>query len=212
MKTEIVFILDRSGSMGGMESDVIGGFNAFLSEQKKLKDKALLTTILFDTEYEVLHDGIDIQKVEPITKREYYVRGGTALLDAVGRAISGVKSHYKDGDKVLFVINTDGEENSSHEFTKDKLKKMIEKREKKDNWKFMFLGANIDSFSVASGIGIPMAHTSNYAQTEQGYTLMYNTVSDTVSNYRGALSANVSLNTHAISKLNQTVTPNDTDN
>jgi uncharacterized protein YegL len=193
MKTEIVFILDRSGSMAGMESDVIGGFNAFLNEQKKLKDKALLTTILFDTEYEVLHDGVDIQKVEPITKKEYFVRGGTALLDAVGRAISGIKAHYKDGDKVLFVINTDGEENSSHEFTKDKLKKMIEKREKKDNWKFMFLGANIDSFSVASGIGIPMAHTSNFSQTGQGYATMYNAVSNISSNYRGASAATASL-------------------
>jgi uncharacterized protein YegL len=182
MTTEIVFVLDRSGSMRSLESDVIGGFNSFLSEQQKLKDEARLTTILFDNEYEVLHDGLDIQNVKPITPKEYFVRGTTALLDAVGKAISVAKSHAKKKDKVLFIINTDGYENSSKEYTNEQIKELVKKCEKKDNWKFIFLGAGIDSFAVGGSMGFTM--TGNYSNSSKGYACLYNTTTDMVSTFR----------------------------
>ena len=142
--TEVVFILDRSGSMAGLESDTIGGFNGMLEKQKELEGRAYLTTALFDDRYELLHDHIDIRKAEKLTEKQYYVRGCTALLDAVGYTIQKI-AHEKDEDsQVIMIITTDGYENASHEYTYASLKKLIEKK-KKEGWEFIFLGANIDA-------------------------------------------------------------------
>ena len=148
--TELVFILDRSGSMDGLESDTVGGFNSMLSKQQEDDDECRLTTVLFDHEYEILHDRIDIKAVSPITEKEYFVRGQTALLDAIGRTINKIGNTQKQtaeeyrAEKVLFVITTDGMENASREYTHDKIKSLIERQKTKYGWEFIFLGANID--------------------------------------------------------------------
>jgi uncharacterized protein YegL len=157
--TELIFILDRSGSMGGLESDTVGGFNAMLTKQKAESGECRLTTVLFDNDYEILHDRIDIQAVSPITEAEYFVRGQTALLDAIGRTIGKIMGVQKQtaaeyrADKVLFCITTDGMENSSREFTAEKVKAMIEEK-KSQGWEFVFLGANIDAVETAAAFGI----------------------------------------------------------
>lgn len=187
MTTRIIFLLDRSGSMGGLESDVINGFNAFVSEQKQLKDKAKLTTVLFDNMYEVLHDNVDLQKVEPITRKEYFVRGSTALLDAVGRTINHIDHRTRKNDKVLFVINSDGYENSSHEFSKEKIKEMVEHFEHKHNYEFIFLGANIDAFAEGGSMGI--TYNFNYQNTTDGIHSLYSAVSNTATTFRNTRGA-----------------------
>jgi uncharacterized protein YegL len=154
MATEIVFVLDRSGSMGGLEDDVIGGFNSFLHEQQKVKGKAKVTVVLFDSEYEVLYNGMDIKDVPDLNKTQYFVRGMTALVDAVGKAITTTDAHLRNKDKVIFVINTDGQENSSVEYTKEKVKALIEEKQATGKWQFMFFGVNLDKFSIASQYGI----------------------------------------------------------
>jgi Mg-chelatase subunit ChlD len=174
MSVEIVMVLDRSGSMQKLASDVIGGFNSFLKEQQELKKKAKLTTILFDDRYEILHDGVDIHDVDPLTKDEYYARGMTALLDAVGKTIANVKSRTKKKDKVLFIVNTDGLENVSVEYNKEDIKKMVEGSEEKRGWKFMFLGADIDAFEEGGSIGIKT--TGTFSATSRGYQSAYNAV------------------------------------
>lgn len=199
MATHIVFILDRSGSMGGKETDVVGGFNSFLEEQQKLEDNAKLTTVLFDERYEILHDGIDIKAVKPITRMDYYVRGSTALLDAIGRAIENVDSYVKEDDKVLFFINTDGYENASYKFNNEKVKEMVTHLQDEHDWKFVFLGADIDSFSVASTIGISYAY--NTVNTSAGITANYAAVSNLTSEYR--TSKGTSFNTEDLENLDK---------
>ena len=158
--TELVFILDRSGSMGGMESDVIGGFNSVIERQRNLEGEVLVSTILFDNETEILHDREDIDFVEPLTEDEYYTRGSTALLDAVGGAIkhiSRIHKYAREEDRpehVMFFINTDGYENSSRKYSYDKIKTMIDIEKEKYDWEFVFMGANIDAFDVADRMGI----------------------------------------------------------
>ena len=181
MKTKIVFILDRSGSMGNLASDVIGGFNQFLADQKKLKGKAYLTVVLFDDKYEVLMKDVEIQDVKPLTEREYFVRGTTALLDAVGKTVTTVKADSKKRDKVLVFINTDGFENASVEYDNKKVKEVVEDA-KKLGWNFVFLGANIDSFSVGGAMGITV--TSNYTASAIGTRSVYDTTSNLVASYR----------------------------
>ena len=172
--TELVFIMDRSGSMAGLESDTIGGFNGMLAKQKKEEGDALVTTVLFDDGFEVLHDRMDIKTVKPITSRDYYVRGCTALLDAVGKAIMMIKQKEKATSKeeragqVLFVITTDGLENASKEFTYEKIKKMIEKQTEKHGWKFLFLGANIDAAAEAAKVGISARYSAKYSADGEG--------------------------------------------
>ena len=190
--TELVFILDRSGSMGGMESDTIGGFNSMLAKQQAETGECRITTVLFDNEYEVLHDRIDIKAVSPITAREYFVRGNTALLDAVGRTInkiSGVQKNtaeeYRAG-KVLFVITTDGMENASREFDYDKIKSMIEHQKSKYGWEFIFLGANIDAVDVANRFGVARNRAQNFHNDSEGIALNYAVVSETVASFRAA--------------------------
>lgn len=188
MTTHIVFILDRSGSMGGKETDVIGGFNSFLEEQKKLEDDAKLTTVLFDDRYEVLHDGVDIKTVKPITRTDYYVRGSTALLDAIGRTIDNVDSYVQEDDKVLFFINTDGYENASFKYSNEKINEMVTHLQDEHDWKFVFLGAGIDAFAIGATMGI--FNSFDTSNTTRGIMANYTAVSNLTSDYRTSKGTN----------------------
>ena len=180
-KTELIFILDRSGSMGGLESDTIGGFNATISDQKKIDGETRVTTILFDNFFEVLHDRINLQDIAPLTEQDYFVRGSTALYDAVAlgiRKIANVqKQTRKEGraDKVIMVIITDGYENSSRETNAAMLHKMIDGC-KKDGWEFLFLGADIDAQAAAGAIGIESSRASNFVKDAQGVQVQYDSL------------------------------------
>ena len=190
--TEIVFILDRSGSMAGLENDTIGGFNAMLEKQKKEPGEACVSTVLFDHESEVLHDRVPLEKVEALTREQYYVRGSTALLDAVGKAIHHIKNVHKYAreedrpEKTLFVITTDGMENASREYSYDRLKAMIERQKDKYGWEFIFLGANIDAAKEAARFGIDADRAANYHADTLGTAVIYEAVSETVCNVRAS--------------------------
>ena len=190
--TELVFILDRSGSMGGLESDTIGGFNSMLAKQQAEPGECRITTVLFDNQYEILHDRIDIKAVGPMTEREYFVRGNTALLDAVGRTINKIGSVQKNtaeeyrAEKVLFVITTDGMENASREFSYDKIKAMIERQKSRHGWEFIFLGANIDAVDVANRFGVARNRAQNFHNDSEGVALNYRVVSEAVASFRAA--------------------------
>lgn len=180
--TEMVFILDRSGSMQSLTSDTIGGFNSMIENQKNEEGEAYVTTVLFDDQYEVLHDHANIQKIEPITNKEYYARGTTALLDAIGKTINSIGNRLSGTpederpDKVIFVITTDGFENASKEFDKKTVKEMIEHQQDKYSWTFMFLGANMDAVGEAASLGIntdfAKTYTANSIGTQSVYTSM----------------------------------------
>ena len=197
--TEIVFILDRSGSMAGLEDDTIGGFNGMIEKQKREAGSAIVSTVLFDHESEVIHDRVDIQKIEPMTRREYYVRGCTALLDAVGSAIHHIGNVHKYAreedrpEKTLFVITTDGMENASRKYTYDRLKAMIQRQKEKYGWEFLFLGANIDAAKEAARFGIHADCAANYHADKEGTNVIYETVSEAITQVRccaAPLSAN----------------------
>lgn len=172
--TEVVFILDRSGSMSGLERDTIGGFNSMLEKQKIEKGRVLISTVLFDNEIEVLHDRILLEDVKPMTDKDYYVRGSTALLDAVGETIKRIKTiqkYARDEDKpahTLFIITTDGEENSSRHYDYDEIKEVVERQKELFDWEFIFTGANIDAVSTASKIGISSDRAVNYICDAKG--------------------------------------------
>lgn len=184
--TELVFILDRSGSMSGLERETINGFNSMINKLKSPTEETLVTTVLFDNEYEILHDGVDIEKLKPLTDKEYYVRGMTALLDAVGTTISKIVdvkkrvNREKEKEKVIFVITTDGYENASREFTLKKVKKMIEHQQEKYGWDFIFMGANMDAVVEAEKMGIPMDRAATYSYDTEGVDSTYEAVSDFV--------------------------------
>ena len=188
--TELVFILDKSGSMSGLEKDTIGGYNAMLKEQKAVAGECHITTVLFDNGYELLHDRIDIRAVSPITEKEYQVGGSTALLDAIGRTINKIGNAQKNtadeyrAEKVMFVIITDGEENSSCEYSSDKVKSQIERQKEKYSWEFIFLGANIDAVETASKFGISANRAQNFHADEDGVELNYMVMSKTVASFR----------------------------
>jgi len=188
--TEVIFILDRSGSMGGLEADTIGGFNSMIEKQKKEEGEAYISTILFDDKTEVLYDRVSVDRVEPMNDRQYYVRGCTALLDALGGAIHHIGNVHKYAreedrpEKTLFIITTDGMENSSREYSYDKVKKMVEKQKKKYGWEFLFLGANIDAIEVAGRFGIAANRAINYESDHKGTRLNYDVLSKTVSCFR----------------------------
>jgi uncharacterized protein YegL len=190
--TELVFILDRSGSMGGLESDTSGGYNSFLKKQQEQDGECRITTVLFDDKYEVLHDRLDLQAVSPITDREYFVRGNTALLDAIGKTINKIgnaQKHSKEeyrADKVLVVITTDGMENASREFNYDRIKNMIEHQKSRYHWEFIFLGANIDAVETARQLGISSNRTQNFHNDSEGIALHYAVMSKTVASFRAA--------------------------
>ncbi len=188
--TELVFVLDRSGSMSGLESDTIGGFNSVMTKQKTEEGDANVTTVLFDDQYELLHDRYNLKKIDKITDKEYFVRGTTALLDAIGKTIHkmGNAQKYASDDeraeKVMFVIITDGMENASSEYSYDKIKKMIDRQKEKYGWEFIFLGANIDAVETASRFGIAEDRAANYHADGEGTMLNYEVISETVSMVR----------------------------
>lgn len=188
--TEVVFILDRSGSMSGLEADTIGGFNSMIEKQKKEDGEAYISTVLFDDRSEVLYDRVPVNRIEPMNEKQYFVRGCTALLDALGGAIhhiSNVHKYAREEDrpeKTLFIITTDGMENASHIYTYDKVKKMVEKEKKKYGWEFLFLGANIDAIEVAGRFGIGANRAINYESDHKGTQLNYEVLSATVSAFR----------------------------
>ena len=187
--TELVFILDRSGSMGGLESDTIGGFNSLIEKQKKQDGECYVSTVLFDNVSEVIHDRVKLSEIRPMTEKDYYVRGCTALIDAIGGAvkhIANVHKYIRPEDvpaHTMFVITTDGLENASRKFSADEVRKMIEKK-KKDGWEFLFIGANIDSVETAKHFGIGADRAVDYHADTQGTAVLYEAVADTVCDLR----------------------------
>ena len=190
--TELVFILDRSGSMSGLEDDTIGGFNAMIEKQKRQPGEAYVSTVLFDNESVVIHDRLVLEKVVPLTRKEYYVRGCTALLDAVGKAIHHIGNVHKYAreedrpEKTLFVITTDGMENASHQYSYEKVKEMIRRQQEKYGWEFLFLGANIDAAAEAARFGIRADRAANYHADSKGTAVIYEAVSDAVCDMRAS--------------------------
>ena len=190
--TEIVFILDRSGSMAGLEGDTIGGFNGMLEKQRQEEGEAYVSTVLFDNESSVIHDRLPLDRVPRLTNREYYVRGCTALLDAVGSAISHIATVHKYAreedrpEKTLFVITTDGMENASHRYTYEKVRSLIEKQKREYGWEFLFLGANIDAAREAARFGIHPDRAVDYRADRRGTRVIYETVSETVRDFRAS--------------------------
>lgn len=180
--TEMVFILDRSGSMQPLTSGTIGGFNSMIESQRSEDGEAFVTTVLFDNQYELLHDHVNIEKIKPITEKEYFARGNTALLDALGRTINTIGAKLsalpeeERPDKVIFVITTDGLENASREFDKKTIKEMIEHQQSKYSWTFMFLGANMDAVDEASSLGINRDFSRTYTANEVGTQCVWNSL------------------------------------
>lgn len=189
--TELVFILDRSGSMRGLEQDTIGGFNAMLDRQREAEGQALVSTVLFDSGTEVIHDRVDVRKVEPMTEKQYAVRGCTALLDAVGGAIhhiGNVHKYAREEDRparTLFVITTDGMENASRRYDAGRVREMIRRQTERYGWEFLFLGANIDAVQTAGRFGIDADRAANYHSDSLGTALNYDVLGDAIHAVRG---------------------------
>lgn len=188
--TEIVFILDRSGSMSGLEKDTIGGFNAMIEKQKKLDGKAYVSTVLFDHESVVLHDRLPLEQIKPMTEDDYTVRGCTALLDAIGGAVKHIGNIHKYArpedvpEHTMFVITTDGLENASRKYNSRDIKRLIESK-KEEGWEFLFIGANIDAIETANDYGISADRAVNYNADSQGTEVVFEAVSETVAKFRG---------------------------
>lgn len=188
--TELVFILDKSGSMSGLERDTIGGYNAMLEQQRKLDGECVITTVLFDNHYELLHDRIDLRAVRPITGKEYFVGGSTALLDAIGKTIHKIAAVQKNtaedyrAEKVMFVIITDGEENASREYSAAKVKEMVRRQKERYGWEFVFLGANIDAVETAGRFGVGADRAVDYVPDEEGTELNFRMMSKAVAAFR----------------------------
>lgn len=190
--TELVFILDKSGSMSGLEKDTIGGFNSMLDKQRKEDGDVVISTVLFDDSVQVLHDRRGIDTIDNLTDMDYQVGGSTALLDALGKSIRHVNKVQKSlpederPAKTMFVITTDGQENSSHEYSYEKIKKMVEKKQEKKQWEFLFLGANMDAISAAAQIGIKANRATNFHSDAVGTAVNYSVLSRAVSRIRCA--------------------------
>lgn len=194
--TELVFIIDRSGSMAGLESDTIGGFNAMIEQQKKEEGMVYVSTVLFSNCSKVIHDRKDLHEIEPMTDRDYRVGGSTALLDAIGGAIHHIGNIHKYArpedvpEHTMFIITTDGMENASREYGSDKVKRMIRRQEERYGWEFLFVAANIDAVETAERIGIRRERAANYRHDSEGTERLYCAMSETVSNYRKNASVN----------------------
>ncbi len=190
--TELVMILDRSGSMSGLESDTIGGYNAMLQKQREAEGEVLVTTVLFDDRIETLCDRVPLETLPRMTERDYYVRGCTALLDAVGRTIRHIATIHRYAreedrpEKTIFVITTDGLENASREYSYERVKKMVEHEKEKYGWEFLFLGANIDAIKTAGHFGINPDRAANYHSDREGTALNYAVLADTVCEMRAS--------------------------
>ena len=188
--TEIVFILDRSGSMSGLEKDTIGGFNAMIEKQKKQDGKAYVSTVLFDHESVVLHDRLSLEQIKPMTEDDYTVRGCTALLDAIGGAVKHIGNIHRYArpedvpEHTMFVITTDGLENASRKYNSRDIKRLIESK-KEEGWEFLFIGANIDAIETANDYGISADRAVNYNADSQGTGVVFEAVSETVAKFRG---------------------------
>ncbi|MGN8713130.1 vWA domain-containing protein [Hornefia butyriciproducens] len=193
--TELVMILDRSGSMGGLESDTIGGYNSMLKKQGETEGEVLVSTVLFEDRSEVLFDRVPLEELPQMTDKEYYVRGCTALLDAVGGAIRHIGNVHKYAreedrpEKTIFVITTDGLENASREYSYDRVKRMVERQKEKYGWEFLFLGANIDAIETAGKFGISADRAANYHSDHIGTALNYEVLADAVCEMRGSAKA-----------------------
>lgn len=190
--TEIVFILDKSGSMSGLEADTIGGYNSFLERQKKEEGEAYVSTVLFSDTNSVIHDRVPISKIEPMNDKQYSVGGCTALLDAIGGAIKHIGNVHKYAreedrpEKTVFVITTDGQENSSHVYDYEKIKKLVKKQQEKYGWEFIFLGANIDAITEAGRLGIASNRAVRYECDGVGTMLNFECMSESIANFRMA--------------------------
>ena len=188
--TELVFILDRSGSMAGLESDTIGGFNSMIEKQKQQDGECYVSTVLFDNVSEVLHDRVKLSDINPMTDKEYTVRGSTALIDAIGSAIHHIGNIHKYArsedvpEHTVFVITTDGMENASVKYTSDRVKQMIERQKEEHGWEFLFIGANIDAVETAAQYGISKDRAVNYIPDAKGTHILYESVSEAVLNVR----------------------------
>ena len=191
-RTELVFLLDRSGSMAGLESDTIGGFNALIDKQRKQDGECLVSTILFDNVSEVLHDRVSVRKIKKMKEGDYTVRGCTALLDAIGCAVHHIGNIHKYArpedvpEHTMFVITTDGLENASHLYGSDEVKRMVERQKQKYGWEFLFIGANIDSVETAKRVGIGADRAVNYHADSQGTAVVFDAVSKTVCHVRAS--------------------------
>ncbi|MBO5332997.1 MAG: hypothetical protein J6B37_02650 [Clostridia bacterium] len=190
--TELVFILDRSGSMSGLEKDTIGGFNSMIEKQKKQDGECIVSTVLFDDESRVIHDRVSLDKIKPMTEDDYFVGGCTALIDAIGGAIHHIGNVHKYAreedvpENTIFIITTDGQENASHRYSSNKVKQMIEIQKEKYGWEFLFIGANIDAVETAKRYGIDRNRAVNYNADAQGTSVLYETVSKAVCNVRAS--------------------------
>ena len=188
--TELVFILDRSGSMAGLERDTIGGFNAMIEKQKREEGQTVVSTVLFESETQVIHDRLPLERIPPMTEEDYTVGGTTALLDAVGKAIHHIGNVHKYArvedrpDRTLFVITTDGYENSSRQYDYTRVRQMIEWQKEKYGWEFLFLGANIDAAKEAGRLGIAAERAANYHADPTGTTLSFEAVAEAVTAVR----------------------------
>ena len=191
--TEMVFILDRSGSMAGLEADTIGGFNSMIERQRKEPGEALVSTVLFSNTSQVIHDRVDIRKIEPLTDKQYYVEGCTALIDAMGQAIhhiGNVHKYAREEDRpehTIFVITTDGMENASRRYSSDEVKKIVERQKNKYGWEFLFLGANIDAVETAGRYGIGADRAVTFLNDREGVALNYRTVGQTIRKMRASV-------------------------
>ena len=188
--TELVFILDRSGSMTGLEADTIGGFNTLIKKQRQKEGECYVSTVLFNTDREVIHDRVKLSKIKPMTEDDYFTYGGTALLDAVGKAIHHIGNVHKYARledvpaHTLFVITTDGMENCSQHYTSERVKYMIERQKIKYGWEFLFIGANIDAVETAARYGISRDRAVNYVADDKGTHIVYDSVNEAVNNLR----------------------------
>ncbi len=191
--TELVFILDRSGSMGGLESDTIGGFNSLIEKQKKEYGKCFVTTVLFDNHIETIHDRVELSEIKKLTEKEYYVRGCTALVDAIGYSVSHIENIHKYAraedvpENTMFVIITDGMENASRKYSSAEVKRKIKQHKEKDGWEFLFIGANIDAVETAGHFGIEEEKAVNYNADREGTDVVYESVARAVGKVRACV-------------------------